>query len=171
MLQIYRNGANGEIIRGRGLPAFIHNGNYYQTIIGVFEDGTIDCWELVDFEEFTNKVTEGWVVTQVPKGARISCHHLYYGNSNLECYIEIDEFVKEVEDTINQLQGKQTARQTCFQAFARFLTEPNKKTKLSCGKLTMLFPNIVEFMCLAIWIVKIPLSNYVLKTKRFPQKL
>jgi|SRR6476661_2247007 len=131
MLQIYRNGANGEIIRGKGLSAFIHNSNYYQTIIGVFEDGTIDCWGLVNFEEFKTKVAEGWVVTEVPKGARISCHHLYYGNSTLEFYIEIDEFVKEVEDTINLLQGKQTASETCVQAFARFLTLPTKENKSS----------------------------------------
>lgn len=131
MIQIYRNGRNGEIIRGIGLPAFIHNDSYHETIIGVFEDGTIDCWGLVDFEEFINKVTEGWVVTQVPKGARISCHHLYYGNSTLECYIEIDEFVKEVEDTIKRLQGKQTVAQTCTQAFAKFLNLPNEKNQSS----------------------------------------
>lgn len=131
MLQIYRNGANGEIIRGQGLSAFIHNVNYYETIIGVFEDGTIDCWGLVDFEEFKTKVAEGWVVTEVPKGARISCHHLYYGNSTLEFYKEIDEFVKEVADTINLLQGKQTVAETCIQAFARFLTLPTKENKSS----------------------------------------
>jgi hypothetical protein len=131
MLQIYRNGENGEIIRGIGLSAFIHNGNYYETIIGVFEDGTIDCWELVNFEEFKSQVAQGWVVTQVPKGARISCHHLYYGNSTLEFYIEIDEFVKEVEDTIDLLQGKQTVAETCIQAFARFLTVPTEENKSS----------------------------------------
>jgi hypothetical protein len=131
MLQIYRNGENGEIIRGKGLSAFIHNGDYYAETIGVFEDGMIDCWELVNFEEFKTKVAEGWVVTEVPKGARISCHHLYYGNSTLEFYIEIDEFVKEVEDTINLLQGKQTVSETCVQAFARFLTLPTKENKSS----------------------------------------
>ena len=56
MLQIYRNGENGEIIRGIGLSAFIHNWHYYETIIGVFEHGTIDCWGLVNFEEFKTKV-------------------------------------------------------------------------------------------------------------------
>jgi hypothetical protein len=131
MLQIYRNGENGEIIRGIGLSAFIHNGYYYETIIGVFEDGTIDCWGLVNFEEFKNKVSRGWVVTEVPKGAMIDCHHLYYGNSTLEFYIEIDEFVKEVEDTIDRLQGKQTVAETCIQAFARFLTLPTEENKSS----------------------------------------
>ena len=131
MLQIYRNGENGEIIRGIGLSAFIHNGGYYQTIIGVFEDGKINCWGLVNFEEFKNKVARGWVVTEVPKGAMIGCHHLYYGNSTLEFYIEIDEFVKEVEDTIDRLQDKQTVAETCIQAFARFLTLPTEENKSS----------------------------------------
>ncbi|MFM9268028.1 hypothetical protein [Tychonema sp. BBK16] len=131
MLQIYRNGANGQIIRGQGLSAFIHNNNYYETIIGVFEDGMIDCWGLVNFEEFKTKVAQGWVVTEVPKGAMISCHHLYWGNSTLEFYIEIDEFVKEVEDIINLLQGKQTVAESCIQAFARFLTLQKKENKSS----------------------------------------
>ena len=113
------------------MSAFIHNWHYYETIIGVFEDGTIDCWELVNFEEFKTQVAQGWVVTQVPKGARISCHHLYYGNSTLEFYIEIDEFVKEVEDTIARLQGKQTVAETCIQAFARFLMLPTEENKSS----------------------------------------
>jgi hypothetical protein len=131
MLQIYRNGENGEIIRGKGLSAFIHNWDYHETIIGVFEDGTIDCWGLVNFEEFKTKVAQGWVVTEVPKGASITCHHLYYGKSTLEFEKEIDEFVKEVEDTINLLQGKQTVAKTCVQAFARFLTLPTKENKSS----------------------------------------
>lgn len=132
MLKIYRNGENGEIIRGQGLSAFIHNNNYYETIIKVFEDGKVDCWGLVDFEEFKTKVAQGWVVTEVPKGARISCHHLYSGNpTTLEFYIEIDEFVKEVEDIINQLQGKPTVAKTCLQAFARFLTLPTPENKSS----------------------------------------
>ncbi len=131
MLKIYRNGASGEIIRGQGLSAFIHNSDYYETIIGVFEDGKIDCWGLVDFEEFKIKVAQGRVVTEVPKGARISCHHLYWGNSTLEFYIEIDEFVKEVADTIDLLQGKQTVAETCVQAFAKFLTLPTTENKSS----------------------------------------
>ncbi len=131
MLKIYRNGANGEIIRGQGLSAFIYNSDYYETIIGVFEDGTIDCWGLVNFEEFKTQVAQGRVVTEVPKGARISCHHLYWGNSTLEFYKEIDEFVKEVADTIDLLQGKQTVAETCVQAFARFLTLPTTENKSS----------------------------------------
>ena len=61
----------------------------------------------------------------------ISCHHLYWGNSTLEFYKEIDEFVKEVADTIDLLQGKQTVSETCIQAFARFLTLPTKENKSS----------------------------------------
>ena len=96
MLQVYREDPDGKIIRGVGLPAFIHNLTYFQTIIEVYEDGTIDCWGLVTLEEFKKKVSQGWVVTQVPKGARINCDHLYHGSSNLECFVKIDEFIKEV---------------------------------------------------------------------------
>jgi len=129
MLQVYRQDNEGKIIRGVGLPAFIHNGDYFQTIIQVFEDGMIECWGLVSFEEFKRKVTQGWIVTQVPKGARISCHHLYYGSCTLEFYIDLDDFVKEVENTINVLQGKETVEQTCIEAFARFLIEPIEENR------------------------------------------
>jgi hypothetical protein len=125
MLNIYRFDENDNLIKGIGLPAFIHNGSYHQITIEVYEDGIIDCWDLVTLDGFKAKVAEGWVVTQVPKGEEISCHHLFYGTSQLKCYIEIDDFVKEVEDTLNRLQGKETSTEKCLQAFSRFLNEPN----------------------------------------------
>jgi hypothetical protein len=89
----------------------------------------IECWGLVTFEEFKRKVAQGWIVTQVPKGARISCHHLYYGSSTLEFYVDLDEFVKEVEDTINMLQDKETVTKTCVEAFSRVLIEPIEENR------------------------------------------
>lgn len=134
MLQVYRIGENGKIIRGEGFSAFINNFYYHQTIIKVFEDGMIDCWGLVTFEEFKIKVSQGWVVTQVPKGAKIICHHLYYGNSTLEFYVEIDDFVREVEDTINKFQGKPTVAENCQKAFGKFLTMPTAKNRRGLQK-------------------------------------
>ena len=129
MLNIYRLDEDDNLIKGIGLPAFIHNGSYHQITIGVYEDGMIDCWDLVTIEGFKEKVLEGWVVTQVPKGEEISCHHLFYGTSQLECYIEIDDLVKEVEDTLNGLQCKKTSIEKCLQAFSQFLNEPNEINK------------------------------------------
>src|SRR5882724_13337068 len=104
MLAIYRLDDGGNIIKGIGLPAFIQNGDYYQTTIGIYQDGKIECWGLVSLEEFKKRVSQGKVVTQVPNGARISCHHLFHGFSQLKYFVEISEFVKEVEDALNKLQ-------------------------------------------------------------------
>jgi DNA-directed RNA polymerase subunit E'/Rpb7 len=135
-VQVYRNDKEGNIIRGVGLLAFIHSVNYSQTsiysqtIIHVFEDGMIIVRAgLITFEEFKRKVAQGQIVTQVPKGARISCDQFYDGRSTLEFYVDVDEFVKEVEDTINMLQGKETVSETCVKAFFRFLIEPIEKNR------------------------------------------
>ncbi|HEY0605339.1 MAG TPA: hypothetical protein VGD58_20630 [Herpetosiphonaceae bacterium] len=125
MLDIYRKTKDGQIILGKGLPAFIHNGNYHQVTIKVYADGLIDCWQLVDLDGFKQKIREGWVVTQVPAGKRISCHHLFYGSATLNCYVEIDEFVKEVEDTVRELQGQPTSSRLCKQAFETYLRQPS----------------------------------------------
>ncbi|HEY0738181.1 MAG TPA: hypothetical protein VGD69_24905 [Herpetosiphonaceae bacterium] len=124
MLDIYRKTQDGQIIFGKGLPAFIHNGNYHQVTIKIYADGLIDCWQLVDIVGFKQKVREGWVVTQVPAGKRISCHHLFYGSATLKCYVEIDEFVKEVEDTLRDLQGQPTSSELCEKAFEAYLRQP-----------------------------------------------
>lgn len=134
MLLIYREDPDGNIIKGIGLPAFIHNFYYYQTIIKVYEDGKIDCWGLVTLEEFKIKVSQGWVVTQVPQGARINCHHLYSGYANFESFVKIDEFIKEVEDTLNRLQKKKTVADICLEAFAIFLMEPTEENRIKLQK-------------------------------------
>jgi hypothetical protein len=134
MLRVYREDRDGNIIRGVGLPAFIHNLTYHQTIIEVYEDGIIDCWGLVTLEEFKRKVSQGWVVTQIPEGGRIHCHHLYDGYSNLKYFVKIEEFIKEVEDTINRLQKKKTVKDICLEAFSVFLLKPTPKNRRKLQK-------------------------------------
>src|SRR5262245_1082684 len=70
--RVYRE-QEGQQIPGISLLAFIHNGPaYYLTEIKVYRDGMVDCWELVDLDEFKKKVASGWVVTTLPEGAEIS---------------------------------------------------------------------------------------------------
>lgn len=38
------------------LPAFICNGSYFLTDLTIYEDGDIDCWGIVSFKEFLQKV-------------------------------------------------------------------------------------------------------------------
>jgi hypothetical protein len=125
MQLIYRENEEGSVIKGIGLPAFIHNGDYHQVLIGVYEDGLIDCWELVNLEEFKERVRSGWVVTQVPRGAPVNCHHLSFGKCEVECYVKIEEFVKEVEDVLREFQGVPTSSKRCLEAFRRYLATPS----------------------------------------------
>jgi hypothetical protein len=123
--QIYRETEAGSIIKGIGLPAFINNGGYHQVLIGVYEDGLIDCWGLVTLQEFKEHVRSGWVVTQVPKGAPVSFHHLFSGKCDFECYVKVEELVKEVEDVLGQFHGVSTSSQRCVDAFRRYLFAPS----------------------------------------------
>jgi hypothetical protein len=126
MEKIYRELEDGKIVKGIGLPAFIHNMQYHLVTIKVYEDGLIDCWENVDFEGFVEKVRSGWIVTKVPKGERISRFHSFVGNSDgIETYIEELEFVKEVRDVLDQLQGQKTSSDRCKEAFRKYLDKQN----------------------------------------------
>ena len=62
-------------IKGVSFPAIIHNGPYFLSDIGVYEDGIIDCWGGVDLELFSKKVSSGWMKTSIPEGMVISAHH------------------------------------------------------------------------------------------------
>src|SRR5262245_13123549 len=72
----YANCVTRRLVEGREVPgvyfpAFIHNGDYYLTSIVAYQDGLVECWGLVTFAEFVQKVREGWVVTSVPEGATV----------------------------------------------------------------------------------------------------
>lgn len=131
MINTYRIEDGNKLVKGIGLPAFIHNGTYFNTIIKVYEDGMIDCWELVDFEEFTKKVQDGWIVTEVPEGERISRHHSFDGiATGFEFFVTKEDFILEVKGTINRLQGKDTSSARTYKAFTAFLKEPSEEHRV-----------------------------------------
>ena len=130
MEKIYRELENGEIVKGIGLPAFIHNVSYHCVLIKIYQDGVIDCWEQVDFEGFVEKVRCGWVVTQLPKGADISLTHSFYGKTDqLETYVKEEEFIKEVKDTLDEINGKPTSSDRCRKAFTAYLSDTTESAK------------------------------------------
>lgn len=65
-----------KIIEGVAIPAIIHNSSYFFVDLTVYEDGTVECWELTDLELFRIKLARGWVETFVPNGKSISIHGL-----------------------------------------------------------------------------------------------
>jgi hypothetical protein len=65
-----------KIIEGVAIPAIIHNSNYFFVDLTVYEDGTVECWELTDLNLFKQKLEQGWVKFSVPNGKNISIHGL-----------------------------------------------------------------------------------------------
>jgi hypothetical protein len=123
--------ADGNEIVGLYHRAFIHNGGtYFLTEIKVYQDGMIDCWELVDVEGFKQKVEQGWVVTSLPEGAVVSITLLaQFAATKVLTGIKEVEFVKEIVDDIEFLNGRPTAAEKCLKAYEAFQAEPTKEAR------------------------------------------
>jgi hypothetical protein len=67
---------NKRLIEGVTTPAIIHNNSYFLIDMPVYEDGSIDCWERVSFDEISGKLEKSWLVTSVPEGQSIRIHGL-----------------------------------------------------------------------------------------------
>ncbi len=112
---------NGVEIPGTWLNAFIHNGNYFLADIRIYKDGKIDCWELVNLEEFKNKLKTGWVVTSLPEGVQVGIFSLANFNAKeVKAFVQEDEFLKEVIDEIASLNNQPTSSEICRQASKEF---------------------------------------------------
>lgn len=117
-------------IPSTALWAFIHNGPYFLTEITVYQDGLIDCWELVDIEGFERKIVEGWVVTAVPEGAHVDIGQLaHLTATDVQGWVLEREFVKEVRDAIERLNGRPTSDDRCQDAYRRFMETPTGETR------------------------------------------
>lgn len=127
--RISRKDGDKEVL-GTYLHAFIHNGDYYLSEIKVYADGKIDCWELVDFDTFKKKVRSGWVVTQLPQGARVSISFVAsFIVNEVHSFIEPEEFIKEVAEEIEELNGRPTAADKCRAAYKAFLNMQTEVAK------------------------------------------
>ncbi len=121
---------DGVEIPGTFTHAFIHNGKYFLAEIKVYKDGTIDCWELVNFEEFKQKIAQGWVVTSLPNNAEVSVSFLAtFKATNVQAGVKEEEFIKEVADEIEKLNGRSTSTDRCVKAFQRFQAEQDEDAR------------------------------------------
>ncbi len=122
----YRTTREGERIDGVFAMAFIHNGDtFYLTHISIYRDGMVDCWGLRTFAEFVDAVHSGWVVTQPPPDAHVSVSFL--GNftaTKAEYHIKPEDFIREVADEIETLNGRPTTSDRCRAAFAAYEASP-----------------------------------------------
>ncbi|MGH2567246.1 MAG: DUF7638 domain-containing protein [Bacteroidota bacterium] len=141
-LEIYRTDLEGNEIKGIGLPVFLLNSflasenRYDFEIIAVYEDGVINCNGDMDFDGFKEKVKSGQIVTLPPARATIQVGGLVEAKvvtpEESGWFVKLEEFVKQIEDTILQLQGKRTSSDNCRYAFEKYLYEPtpSRRAKL-----------------------------------------
>jgi hypothetical protein len=72
---------------------------------------------LVSFEEFQMKVQQGWVATSVPDGARVCLHHVArFTARDVSVEGPESEFVKDVANAIEELNGRPTAQERLIEA-------------------------------------------------------
>jgi hypothetical protein len=141
--RITRKEGEKEIV-GTYLHAFIHNGDYFLSEIKVYADAKIDCWELVDFEKFKEKVRSGWVVTQLPNNARVSISGVAsFVARDVNAFIKPEEFIKEVAEEIEELNGRVTAGDRCRAAYQTFQKE---QTEIAREKLKLAYEAIPEHL-------------------------
>lgn len=110
--------------------AFIHNMQFYLTHISIFADGMIDCWGLVDFETFKEKVRSGWIATQIPEDAEVSVSFLSkFRAKETRCFVEPEDFILEVADEIERLNGQPTTSSRCVEAWQTYQKDPSHQNK------------------------------------------
>src|SRR5436190_14950301 len=105
----YRD-VDGVRVPGVTLPAFIHNCHFYLTELKVYQDGMIDCWGLVTFEEFKAKVADGWVTRSLPEGAVVGVGKFAWFTANqVTIKGEPSDLIKDVANALAELNGRPTA--------------------------------------------------------------
>jgi hypothetical protein len=73
---LYKDSRRADPIHGIALPIFIHNGTYFLETLDIYEDGVVECWEIVRIDDLEDKVMQDWVASEPPIGARVSFHEL-----------------------------------------------------------------------------------------------
>jgi hypothetical protein len=127
---VYRN-ENDETIYGKSRFVYIKNLSYYLTEMKIYSDGMIDCWGLMNLDEFKQKLESGWVTLSIPEGATVDIHMLSSLKiSEADNYISDKEFLKEIQDIIADLNDEPTSLELCRSSYERYLnnqTAENKK--------------------------------------------
>jgi len=116
----------GKTIPGYLLPVFIKNGPHHLTHLKVYQDGMVDCWELVTFKRLQQRVEDGWVVASLPEGAEVSVFPLgSFIATKVKAFVQEDDLVREVADAIEELNGRTTSTARCLAAYEAYCASPS----------------------------------------------
>ena len=137
MLKVYRrNEINGQVING-----IIKNHSYFLVAFEVYEDGMINCWELVDLSGFREKIDRGWVMPSVPQDETIYIHELgTYRVSEAEWFYDKTSYCEFVTSIIREINPEMknlyhiTQREKDYWNKRRVVFSPNATPFLMDGE-------------------------------------
>lgn len=100
MTVVYRK----QKIEGVTVPAIIHNSSYFLIQMGVYEDGTVSCWDKCDLDDFIGFLKRGRVVTCIPEGKELSVNSLgSYKVISANWQYDIEGFDLHIRDTVRSI--------------------------------------------------------------------
>jgi hypothetical protein len=129
---IRKNPQTNEILKQKGIKGFIHNGDHiFATRFIIYEDGMIDCWQLVDIEGFKQYIKDGWICLVPPIGSRLCCDNYDCTVSDIMVFENDTEekILHTIQATIAELNGANFGKD-CLYAFENYnqnKTEENRK--------------------------------------------
>lgn len=92
------------VATGVAVPAFIHNGTYFFTEVGVYADGLFECWGTVDLDFLARKFAEGWISPSAPVGCQVGVHDLLSAKvESCEWRHSAESFHERVRDCLSSL--------------------------------------------------------------------
>lgn len=101
MQHIYRT----KRVEGAAVPGIIQNGgSYFYIQADVYEDGMVNCWELVDLRGLQAKLRSGWLTPTMPEGEAISIFGLgSYRIQSASWRYDQDSYYQLIQATVQQL--------------------------------------------------------------------
>ena len=118
---------NNDKIYGEKLPVILYVNNQYTLAnIAVFKNGLIQTfWGLLNFEQTKDKINEGKLRQSVPNNVKVEVEELCtILNGQFIPDKSNEDFIKEIEDLINEFNNRDTRRSICEAAYKIFLIAP-----------------------------------------------
>jgi hypothetical protein len=111
-------------IEGVILHAIRHNVLYFFVEVIVYADGIIQCWEQFDLKRFTTYLKEEKILVAIPQNTEVHFHGLGKMNaSNFIAEKSNEDFIKEIEDAISELNGNKGRVSLCVEGYKTYLEE------------------------------------------------
>lgn len=103
MGKIYRY----QRVEGKYFPGIINNVNYFFTTVALYEDGVINCWEKVEFQDIKNVIEKGWLCCEAPNGKNISIFQVgNYTIKSAKWKYNKETYYKTIIDNLKELNPK-----------------------------------------------------------------